>query len=194
MGPRRPVDALVLSVDLTDLLRQPRVSERPVRWRAALPVPKPRAVHARHPTHQRDREVGPLRRDERQRLAYASSVPWRRRPRLLLGSRAPYATSGSHDAGAPAPRAHPSRARPLLALAALGLLDPVAQRHIRDPEILREPVLRLARDANELDGLTTKLRWIRRSGRRHFSPAATVFRRKRSGVLETGATPLQRVR
>jgi len=40
-----------------------------------------------------------------------------------------------------------------LALIALGLPDPVAQRHSRDPEILRDLPLRFARQANELDRL-----------------------------------------
>jgi hypothetical protein len=71
--------------------------------------------------------------------------------------------------------------------------DPVAQRHIRDPEILRDLPLALARDPRQLDRLPTKFRWVRRSGPRHFSPPGTVFRRKPSGVLETGGTPSIRV-
>src|SRR5204863_1768697 len=57
-----------------------------------------------------------------------------------------------------------------LALITLGLLDPIAQRHIRDPKILRDLMLRLARDPDELDRLTLELLRIRRSGSRHFSP------------------------
>src|SRR5205823_9562277 len=76
-----------------------------------------------------------------------------------------------------------------LALIPLGLLDPVTQRHIPDPKILRDLPPRLTRDANELDRLPTELLWIRRSGPRHFSPPRPVFRPKRSGVLETGGTP-----
>src|SRR5205085_8978851 len=75
------------------------------------------------------------------------------------------------------------------ALTPLGLLDPVAQRDIGDPKILRDLMLRLARDANELNRLTLELLRVRRSGSRHFSPPGPVFRPKPSGVLETGGTP-----
>jgi hypothetical protein len=68
------IGAIRLGVDLLDPVRQPRVGERPVGRRSTLPVVKARAVHAEHPAHQRDREVGLLRRDERERLAYRSSV------------------------------------------------------------------------------------------------------------------------
>src|SRR6516165_8910696 len=83
------------------------------------------------------------------------------------------------------------RAQPVRALAriALGLLDPVSQRDIRDPKILGDLTLRLARDPSQLDRLAAELLWIRRSGPRHISPPRPVFRRKRSGVLETGGTP-----
>ena len=49
-----------------------------------------------------------------------------------------------------------------LAFVVLSLLDPIAQRHIRGPRILRDLMLTLARDQNKLDRLPTKLRWIRR--------------------------------
>src|SRR3989440_12841599 len=54
------------------------------------------------------------------------------------------------------------------ALVTLGLLDPGTQRHIRDPKILRDLMLRLARDPDELDRLTLELLRIRRSGSRHL--------------------------
>ena len=77
-----------------------------------------------------------------------------------------------------------------LALGAIGLLDPITQRHIRDPEILRDLVLSRARDLNELDRLPTGNSGgygglVR--GTSHL--LAIVFRRKPSGVLETGGTP-----
>ena len=46
-------------VDLLDLLGQPRVTERPVRRRAALPVVKAGAVHLQRPAHHRHREARP---------------------------------------------------------------------------------------------------------------------------------------
>ena len=57
-----------------------------------------------------------------------------------------------------------------LALIPLGLLDPIAQRDIGDPKILRDLPLALARDPRQLDRLPAKLIWIRRSGPRHISP------------------------
>ena len=51
-----------------------------------------------------------------------------------------------------------------------------------------------SRDANELERLPMKLKWIRRSGPRQFSLLALFFRRKLSGVLETGALQKQAFR
>jgi len=52
-------------------------------------------------------------------------------------------------------------------------------------------MLRLARETNELDRLTTKLLWIRRSGSRHFSPPGNRLSTKSLRRHETGGTPLE---
>jgi hypothetical protein len=72
MDPRRAIDAPVGLMDLLDLLEQPRVLERAIRRRAALPVVKACSVDLECPAHQRDWVVGLLRGDEREHLAHRS--------------------------------------------------------------------------------------------------------------------------
>ena len=73
VDPPGAVGAVRGGVDLLDRLAQERVRERPVRWRAPLPVVKAGAIHAQRPAHHRNRIVGPLRRDQREHIAYRSS-------------------------------------------------------------------------------------------------------------------------
>ena len=73
VDPRRPVDPSAGLMDLADLLGQPRVTQRPVRRRAALPVLKHGPTHPEHPAHHGDGKVRLLRGDERVHLAYRPS-------------------------------------------------------------------------------------------------------------------------
>src|SRR4051794_15301295 len=67
------VHAPALLMDQLDLLGQPRVTQSPIRRRAALPVVKRRAIHPQHLAHHGDGIVRLLRGDERVRLAYRPS-------------------------------------------------------------------------------------------------------------------------
>ena len=68
-----PVHASAVLVDLLDLLGQPRVAERPVRRRPALPVMKAGPADPEHAAHHGDGIVRLLRGDQRVRLAYRPS-------------------------------------------------------------------------------------------------------------------------
>ena len=74
VDPAGAVGALRRRVDLLDPLRQPRVTQRPVGRRATLPVMEAGAVHLERTAHHGDRKVRPLRRDQREDLAYGSPV------------------------------------------------------------------------------------------------------------------------
>jgi hypothetical protein len=74
VDPRRAVHPAFGLVDLLDLLEQPRVLERTIRWWPALPVMEARPVDLERTAHQRDWVVGLLRGDERKHLAYRPSV------------------------------------------------------------------------------------------------------------------------
>ena len=60
----RPIDAAIGLVNGVDLLRQPRVAERPIRRRPTQPVIEPRAADTEQLATDGDRGAGLLRRDE----------------------------------------------------------------------------------------------------------------------------------
>jgi hypothetical protein len=64
LNPPGAIDAACVLVDLGDPRGQPRIAQRPVGRRAALPGMKPRFGDPEDLAHHRDWETGPLRRDD----------------------------------------------------------------------------------------------------------------------------------
>jgi hypothetical protein len=74
-----------------------------------------------------------------------------------------------------------------LALIPFGLLDPVTPRDVRDPKILGDLPLALARDPSQLDRPATKLIWVRRPVRGTTQLLTAVFRRSPQVSSKPGA-------
>ncbi len=181
-------------MDRADPLDQPGVGELAVRRRPALPGVEPGAGDAEHPTEQRDRVVGLLRRDEpehahrvslsraKRAAAFFQDLP------LLL----------EHPDLAPAARSsvRSPLVRPFASPASIA--DCLTHSRNDSDEVVRDLPQRAAADPVQRDRLTPKLRRVRllevRSpwhGRTSSSPDRTVPT-KRSGVHESGGIPLSR--
>ena len=137
-------------------------SNSAVRRRATLPVVTAGPVHPQRPAHHRHRKLALSASISAKISPTARRFPGRKSRRLLenlaLHPQRLILTTQPRELLTLIAR----EAIRTLALVALSLLDPIAQRHIRDPRILRDLMLTLARDQNKLDRLPTKLRWIRR--------------------------------
>ena len=130
VDPGRAIDLPLRRVDRLDLFKQPRVLERPVRRRAALPIVEAGAVDLQRPAHHRDWVVGLLRGDEQEHLAYRPSVS------LAKKAAAFFKDLALHPQRPVLATQRPQlltliRRQPLtLAGINVGLLDPVTQRHV----------------------------------------------------------------
>ena len=144
VDPRRAVHAPAGVVDLLDLLGQPRVRERPIGRRPALPVMKAGPADLEHAAHHGDGIVRLLRGDQRVRLAYRPSSSLAKKTaafRKISRSIRSFAFSSRSRCKLLALIARePARA---LTTRGLLLLEPMAQRDVGDTQLLRQLPLRL---------------------------------------------------
>src|SRR5207302_7085045 len=76
-----------------------------------------------------------------------------------------------------------------LALVDLRLAAPFVQRLVRAAELFGDRLDGSGAQPQQLERFTPELRRVRRSRSRHLNLLGSVFRPKRSGVLESGGTP-----
>src|SRR5919106_2452446 len=190
VDPRRPIDAPAGRVDLPDLLRQPGVREGALGRRAALPVVKASAVDAEHAAHHGDGIVGLLRGDERERLAYRPSLSFAKKTaafaRISRSSRSIAFSSRSRRSSSRSSPLRPPGRSPRSALSCLIQLRNVTSEIPRSlanwrcglsPS--RASLIASRRNSSGYGGLVL--------GTRTSLPPA--YHRKRSSVLQNGATP-----
>jgi hypothetical protein len=183
----RAIDAACALVDLGDPRGQPRIAQGPVARCPALPAVKAGAADAKHLTHHRDWETGPLRRDDpvcAHRVSVSAAKRTAARLRMSRScstrlTRLRSSRSSSRSAGQPIVAFSPVE---------LVLLDPVMQRLIAATQALRY-VSDAPAGEDQLDGLAAKLRRIRRAGSWHDGHPFASTPLKPFGVRRSASTP-----
>src|SRR5215203_2413858 len=177
-------------MDLLDPLGQPRVGQRPVGRRPALPVMEAGAVDAENPADHSDRKGGLLRGDERERLAYRPSLSFAKKTaafaRISRSIRSFAFSSRSRPSSSHSSLLRPPGRSPRSARSCLTQLRNVTSEIPRSFANRRcglspnkASLIASRRNSSGYGGLVL--------GTRTSLPPA--YDRKRSSVLQNGATP-----